>query len=843
MRRRRFTSLLGGALGVLLAVIAGGWLATAGASAAQTIASIEAGAEPAAVSSDGTHVWVANSGGDTVSEIQASTGAVIHTITVGQDPAGISSNGTTVWVANHGDDTVSEIDASTAKVIATIGVGKEPAGVSATAANVWVANSGSDTVTEIRIAGEEGNAEVIHTLDVGNTPTGISAGDGLLWVANTEENTLTSIVERSREEEEEGEAPYVFETYGVGPQPTGVAAEGLYVWVAISGNHGEEEEPEDVVEKVGLFSFLGHARVPVGEVPTGVSSDGSHVWVTNALAGTVSEIDPSSASVIATPTVGSLPEGVSSDGGHVWVANAGSGTVSELAIPPVPTVSITSPSESTLYHEGESVTASFSCTDGSGGPGLEPGTEGCKGSVADGSPIDTATEGPELITVTATSKDGEVTVDTLEYKVTGPPFVSIQAPAEGATYAKGATVAASYSCEEGDFGPGLKPGSEGCKGTVEKGAAIETSATGEHKFKVLATSTDGDATEKTVTYHVAAAPSITFTAPGEGASYAKGAAIPAEYSCKDGEGGPGLKPGTEGCKGTVEDGHDIETSTGGEHSFKVTATSKDGQYTERIVRYKVIGGPSVSITAPAEGGAYKQGQIVLAAFSCKEGEGGPGLKPGAEGCSGTVASGTAIETSKGGEHSFTVIARSKDGAVTEKTVKYHVTGAPVIAIHTPAEGAVYAKGQVVPASYSCTDGEGGPGLKPGSEGCKGSVEAGHDVETLAVREHTFTVVATSKDGEATTKTVRYRVIAPPSVSVVTPSEGATYKKGATVAAVFVCREGEGGPGLKPGTEGCAGTVAYGHGIETAIAGEHTFTVTATSKDGLVTQRVVRYKVL
>jgi YVTN family beta-propeller protein len=63
------------------------------------------------VSSDGTHVWVANAEG-TVSEIEASSGTVIRTIHVGSDPSGVSSDGTHVWVANAGEGTVSEIPTS-----------------------------------------------------------------------------------------------------------------------------------------------------------------------------------------------------------------------------------------------------------------------------------------------------------------------------------------------------------------------------------------------------------------------------------------------------------------------------------------------------------------------------------------------------------------------------------------------------------------------------------------------------------------------------------------------------------------------------------------------------------
>ena len=86
------------------------------------------------MSSDGTHVWVANSNDGTVSEIDASTGTVVNTITVGSDPVGVSSDGIHVWVTNSGiggtGDTVSEIDASTGTVVKTIKVGSDPRGVS-----------------------------------------------------------------------------------------------------------------------------------------------------------------------------------------------------------------------------------------------------------------------------------------------------------------------------------------------------------------------------------------------------------------------------------------------------------------------------------------------------------------------------------------------------------------------------------------------------------------------------------------------------------------------------------------------------------------------------------------
>jgi len=62
---------------------------------------------PTAVSSDGTHVWVLNAGGNSsVTELSASTGALVQVISdssYGFDvPNGVSSDGTEVWVTNYG---------------------------------------------------------------------------------------------------------------------------------------------------------------------------------------------------------------------------------------------------------------------------------------------------------------------------------------------------------------------------------------------------------------------------------------------------------------------------------------------------------------------------------------------------------------------------------------------------------------------------------------------------------------------------------------------------------------------------------------------------------------------
>jgi hypothetical protein len=86
--------------------------------------------------------------------------------------------------------------------------------------------------------------------------------------------------------------------------------------------------------------------------------------------------------------------------------------------------------------------------------------------------------------------------------------------------------------------------------------------------------------------------------------------------------------------------------------------------------YNNVAAPAASIASPLDRATYIQGQRVLARYTCREGAGGPGLKS----CIGSVRNGHAIDTSMPGDHSFTVIAASKDGARVSQMIRYTVAG-------------------------------------------------------------------------------------------------------------------------------------------------------------------------
>jgi YVTN family beta-propeller protein len=350
--RRKSGICWGGCVLALTALcgVLGGFVPSAEAQTAQfagaVFSTVAVGSNPSgvAVSPDGSHIYVANHNGGTVSVIATATNTVTATVVVGSGPEGVAvtPDGTHVYVTNFSDSTVSVIATARNTVTATVAVGSGPEGVAVTpdGTHVYVTNFSDSTVSVIATS----TNTVTATVTTWSGPEGVAVTpDGThVYVASSIAFYVSEIATATNAD---------MANIAVG-QPIGVAVtpDGTHVYVTNSlyGN---------TVSVIATATNTVTATVAGESYPYGaaVSPDGTRVYITNNSNNTVSVIATATNTVTAAFPVGPNPEGVavSPDGTLVYVTNNGGGTVSVIATTGVnfgtTPVATTTPPTLTLY--------------------------------------------------------------------------------------------------------------------------------------------------------------------------------------------------------------------------------------------------------------------------------------------------------------------------------------------------------------------------------------------------------------------------------------------------------------------------------------------------------------
>jgi hypothetical protein len=147
---------------------------------------------------------------------------------------------------------------------------------------------------------------------------------------------------------------------------------------------------------------------------------------------------------------------------------------------------------------------------------------------------------------------------------------------------------------------------------------------------------------------------------------------------------------TSGCDPTT-----VTADTAGV-TFTCSATSGGGTSSQSVTVKRDATGPSINIGVPT-GGAYTLHQAVAATYSCSD-EGA-----GVATCAGSVANGSAIDTTTVGAKSFTVTATDAVGDPSTQSVTYTV-GYAICALYDQTKA--HKSGSTVPIKLQLCDANG-----------------------------------------------------------------------------------------------------------------------------------------
>jgi YVTN family beta-propeller protein len=269
----------------------------------------------------GLNAYVTDEAGNSVLIFDRLTGSTLEVIPVGTSPKGIviSPDGTKVYIANSGSDSISVLDTITKEVTDTIflGLGIGPEGLAITPDGRFLisANRVSNNISII----DPDTYRIIKHIPVGLSPLRVSVSPWGDWafVTNSRSDNLmiVSLI-----------AKQVVSSIALRPKPIGVRSSpgGDEIFVSCHDS--------DIIQVVdsNLKEVVSSLRVNRGPIDIVLDRSRGRIYVANAKSNDVSILIESMNMKEATISVGESPNALALDGTRrlLYVVNKGDGTVS-----------------------------------------------------------------------------------------------------------------------------------------------------------------------------------------------------------------------------------------------------------------------------------------------------------------------------------------------------------------------------------------------------------------------------------------------------------------------------------------------------------------------------------
>ena len=206
---------------------------------------------------------------------------------------------------------VAAIDTHSDRVVGVLGVGARPGAVAFGSGSLWVANLDDQTVSRVNPK----TLQTLRTISIRDPPTGLAASAGGVWLVAS--NPTATFVSVSRIDPQFDTIGHTVRIGNVVPgSPGAIAARQQSVWAAPYSGELTRLDPQTgrVVQ-----------HVDPNAAPAGIDVGAGAIWVTDAIADTVTRVDPTG--LLNAIPVGHGPSGIAVGDGGVWVADTGDDAV------------------------------------------------------------------------------------------------------------------------------------------------------------------------------------------------------------------------------------------------------------------------------------------------------------------------------------------------------------------------------------------------------------------------------------------------------------------------------------------------------------------------------------